>query len=176
MTDMTLVRTSRDEIEVYRFGPIVSILVPLLALVIQAFVPVRFHAFAVLDLPLLVTIFFAVTRRSQVAGLLTGAIIGLVQDALTHQAIGLYGIAKTVVGYGASSLGVKIDVENPGTRLLVTSGFYLVHQAVYFLVARNILGVTTLDWLWGRTLLAALFNGVASIILFAVLDRFKRGT
>ena len=74
--------------------------------------------------------------------MMTGAIIGLVQDALTHQAIGLYGIAKTVVGYGASSLGVKIDVENPGTRLLVTSGFYLVHQAAYFLVARNILGVT----------------------------------
>jgi len=175
MTDMTLVRTSREEIEVYRFGPIVSIVVPLLALVIQAFVPVRFHAFAVLDLPLLVTIFFAVTRRSQVAGLLTGAVIGLFQDALTHQAIGLYGIAKTVVGYGASSLGVKIDVENPGTRMLVTTGFYLVHQGVYFLVARNILGLT-MDWLWGRTLVAALLNGVASIILFGILDRFKRGT
>lgn len=175
MSDMTLVRTSREEIEVYRFGPIISIVVPLLALVIQAFVPVRFHSFAVLDLPLLVTIFFAVTRRSQVAGLLTGAIIGLVQDALTHQAIGLYGIAKTVVGYGASSLGVKIDVENPGTRMLVTTGFYLVHQGVYFLVARNILGVS-MDWLWGRTLVAALLNGVASIILFAILDRFKRGS
>jgi rod shape-determining protein MreD len=106
---------------------------------------------------------------------MTGAIIGLAQDALTHQAIGLYGVAKTVVGYGASSLGVKIDVENPGTRLLVTSGFYLVHQAAYFLVARNILGVT-LEWLWARTLLAALLNGIAAIVLFAVLDRFKRGT
>src|SRR5208337_1527480 len=107
MSDMTIVRTSRDEIEVYRFGPFISVLVPLLALVIQAFVPARWHGFAVLDLPLLVTIFFAVTRSSQMAGLMTGAIIGLVQDALTHQAIGLYGIAKTVVGYGASSLGVK---------------------------------------------------------------------
>jgi rod shape-determining protein MreD len=175
MTDMPLVRTSREEIEVYRFGPIVSVLVPLLALVIQAFVPARVHAFAVFDLPFLVTIFFAVTRRSQLSGMMTGAIIGLLQDALTHQAIGLYGVAKTLVGYGASSLGVKIDVENPGTRLLVTSGFYLVHQAAYFLVARNILGVT-LEWLWVRTLLAALLNGVASIVLFAVLDRFKRGT
>ena len=172
MTDMPIVRTSREEIEVYRFGPIVSVLIPTMALVIQAFVPVRFRFFAILDLPLLVTIFFAVARRSQVAGLLTGAAVGLVQDALTHQAIGLYGIAKTVVGYGASSLGVKIDVENPGTRLLVTAGFYLVHQAAYFLVARNILGATV-GWLWARTLLAALLNGVAAIVLFAVLDRFK---
>ena len=171
---MPIVRTSREEIEVYRFGPVISILVPLVALVIQAFVPARVHAFAVFDLPLLVTIFFAVTRRSQIAGLLTGAIIGIAQDALTHQPLGLFGIAKTVVGYGASSLGVKIDVENPGTRLLVTSGFYLVHQAVYFLVARNILGAG-LEWLWARTLLAALLNGVVAIVLFAVLDRFKHG-
>ena len=172
MTDMPIVRTSREEIEVYRFGPLVSVLVPLMALVIQAFVPVKWHGFAILDLPLLVTVFFAVARRSQIAGLLTGAIIGLMQDALTHQAIGLYGIAKTVVGYGASSLGVKIDVENPGTRLLVTSSFYLVHQAAYFLVARNILGVA-LEWLWTRTLLAALLNGAVAIILFGILDRFK---
>ncbi len=175
MTDVPLVRTSREEIEVYRFGPVASILIPLLALVIQAFVPVRLHFFAIFDLPLLVTIFFAVARRSQVTGLITGAVIGLVQDALTHQALGLYGIAKTVVGYGASSLGVKIDVENPGTRLLVTSGFYLVHQAVYFLVARNILGVP-MEWLWARTLLAALLNGLAAVVLFAVLDRFKHST
>lgn len=175
MTDVPLVRTSREEIEVYRFGPVASILIPLLALVIQAFVPVRLHFFAIFDLPLLVTIFFAVARRSQVTGLITGAVIGLIQDALTHQALGLYGIAKTVVGYGASSLGVKIDVENPGTRLLVTSGFYLVHQAVYFLVARNILGVG-MEWLWARTLLAALFNGLAAVVLFAVLDRFKHST
>ena len=175
MTDMTIVHTSRQEIEVYRFGPIVSLLVPLMALVIQAFVPVKWHGFVFLDLPLLVTVFFAVARRSQISGLLTGAIIGLMQDALTHQAIGLYGIAKTVVGYGASSLGVKIDVENPGTRLLVTSSFYLVHQAVYFLVARNILGVA-LEWLWARTLLAALLNGAVAIILFGILDRFKHST
>ncbi len=175
MTDVPLVRTSREEIEVYRFGPIVSVLIPVLALVIQAFVPARLHVAAIFDLPFLVTVFFAVTRRSQFAGLLTGALIGLIQDALTHQAIGLYGVAKTVVGYGASSLGVKIDVENPGTRLLVTGGFYLVHQAVYFLVARNILGVA-MEWLWARTLLAALLNGLAAIVLFAILDRFKHST
>jgi rod shape-determining protein MreD len=167
-----IVRTSREEIEVYRFGPIASLVIPLLALVIQAFFPLRLRFFAILDLPLLVTIFFAVARRSQVAGLVTGALIGLTQDALSHHAIGLYGISKTVVGYGASSLGVRIDVENPGTRLLVSSGFYLVHQGVYFLVARNILG-TPLEWLWVRTLVAALINGIVSIVLFAVLDRFK---
>ena len=66
-------------------------------------------------------------------------------------------------------------MENPGTRLLVTSGFYLVHQAGYFVVAWNILGVT-LEWLWARTRLAALLNGAVAIILFGILDRFKHST
>ena len=111
---MAVTYTSRDQIEVYRFSLPVAIFVPLLAIFFQAFVPLRFSFFSIFDLPLLVVIFFAVARRSQVAGLLTGSIIGLLQDSLTHQPIGVYGIAKTVVGYGASSLGVKIDVENAG--------------------------------------------------------------
>lgn len=165
--------TSRDEIEVHSFGIVATIAIPLVALVLQAFLPLRWRALSVIDLPLLVTVFFAVTRRSQVGGLLTGAAIGLLQDALTHQPFGVYGIAKTVVGYGASSLGVRIDVDNPGTRLLVTGGFYIVHQLVYLLVARNILG-HSMDFLWGRTALAALLNGVLAVAVFAVLDRFKR--
>ena len=53
-------------------------------------------------------------------GCLPERVIGLAQDMLGHNPIGIYGIAKTVVGYGASSLGVKLDVENAGARFLVT--------------------------------------------------------
>jgi len=67
--------------------------------------------------------------------LLTAAAIGVLQDSLTGHPLGLYGIAKTVVGYGASSLGVKLDVENAGSRFLVTLFFYVVHEIVYFTVA-----------------------------------------
>ena len=97
--------------EVYRFSLPVTLIFPLLAIFLQAFLPLRFSFFSILDLPLLIVIFFAMARRSQVAGLITGAAIGLLQDSLTHQPLGLYGIAKTVVGYGASSLGVKLDVD-----------------------------------------------------------------
>src|SRR5690349_19349128 len=124
--------TSREQIEVYRFSWLVTIVVPLLAIFFQAFIPLRFPFFSIFDLPLLVVIFFAMARRSPVTGLLTGAAIGLLQDSLTRQPIGLYGIAKTFVGYGASSLGVKLDVESIGTRLIVTTGFYVIHEVIYF--------------------------------------------
>jgi rod shape-determining protein MreD len=167
--------TSGEQVEVYRFRVPVTVGVPLLALFLQAFVPLRFPFFSIFDLPLLVTIFFAMARRNPVSGLLTGALIGLIQDALTHRAIGLYGIAKTVVGFGASSLGARLDVENAGARFLLTLGFYLVHSAVYFTVARGMVSLT-LDWSWSRGVLAGLANAVVGVLLYFVLDRFKQRT
>lgn len=173
---MPITYTSGEQVEVYRFSIPVTIGVPLLALFLQAFIPLRFPRFAVyVDLPLLVTIFFAISRRSPIAGLFTGAVIGLAQDMLGHNPIGIYGIAKTVVGYGASSLGVKLDVENAGARLLVTLAFYLLHSAVYFTIARGLVNMTQ-QWSWGHGILAALVNGVLGVFLYFLLDRFKQRT
>lgn len=172
---MPILYTSQDQVEVYRFSPVTAVVVPLAALFLQAIVPLRFPSFAMFDLPLLVVIFFGIARRSQVSGLITGAIIGLIQDSLTHQPIGLYGIAKTVVGFGASSLGVRIDVENIGARFLGTAFFYTVHQIIYIAVAR---GMVRLDiqLSWVHVLLSALANGLVAVILFAGLDRLKLRT
>jgi len=165
--------TSREQIEVYRFSWPVAIAVPVLAIFLQAFMPLRLSFFSIFDLPLLVVIFFAMARRSQVAGLLTGAVIGILQDSLTHHPLGVYGIAKTVVGYGASSLGVKLDVESVGTRLLVTTGFYVVHQVIYFTIARALVGLD-LHWSWSRELWSAVANAILGVVLFTLMDRLKQ--
>ncbi len=171
---MTVSLTSREQLEVYKFNLPAAVGIPLVAVLLQAFLPVRLHFLAIFDLALLVTIFFAVARRSPVTGLLAGGAIGLLQDSLTHQPIGLYGIAKTIIGYIASSLGVKIDVENPGTRLILTFGFYLLHETIYFVIARGLVQQQDLQWRWTHVLIAALANGLLAIPLFMVLDRFKR--
>lgn len=171
---MTVTYTSREQIEVYRFSVVTAVGIPLAAVILQTFLPVHLHFFSIFDLPLLVTIFFAVARRSPVAGLLTGGAIGLLQDSLTHQPLGLYGMAKTIIGYVASSLGVKIDVENPGSRLIMTFVFYLLHQVIYFVVARGLVQQQDLHWRWMHELVAGIANGLLAIPLFALLDRFKR--
>jgi rod shape-determining protein MreD len=173
LNNVNLTYTSREQIEVYRFGWIAAITIPLLAIFFQAFLPLRLSFFSIFDLPLLVVIFFAMARRSQVAGLLTGAAVGLFQDMLTHQPIGLYGIAKTIVGYGASSLGVKLDVESVGTRLIVTTGFYVLHQVLYFSIARGMVR-QDLHWSWPHELEAAVANAILGVLLFALLDRLKQ--
>jgi rod shape-determining protein MreD len=166
--------TSREQIEVYRFSLPVAIFVPLIAVFLQAFIPHLFPFFSsYFDLPLLVTIFFAMARRNPVTGLLTGAAIGLAQDALGSHPIGVYGIAKTVVGFGASSLGVKLDVESVGTRLLVTTAFYVIHEVLYFLIARGMVRLD-LHWSWPHELGAAVANAVLGVFLFALMDRLKQ--
>jgi len=99
----------------------------------------------------------------------------LAQDSLTHLPIGVYGIAKTVVGYGASSLGVKLDVENLGARFLLVLFFYVVHQIAYFMVARGLVGLT-LAWSWPHELGAAFANALLALPLFLLLDRLKHRT
>jgi rod shape-determining protein MreD len=162
--------TSREEIEVHRFSWPVSFGIPVLAIFLQVFL--RFQFLTVLDLPLLVTIFFAVARRRPIPGMITGALIGTLQDAWTGHPLGLFGIAKTIVGYLGSSLGVKVDVENHGSRFLMTFAFVLVHRFIYMAISSQLVGGSE-AWRWGHTLLSALVNGLAAVVLFALLDKLK---
>ena len=68
--------TSREEIDVHRFSWGISVGIPLLAIFLQIFLPVRLSFLTIFDLPLLVTIYFGVARRNQISGLLTGGVIG----------------------------------------------------------------------------------------------------
>jgi rod shape-determining protein MreD len=165
--------TSGEQVEVYRFSIAATILIPLAAVFVQAWLPLRLHFFRVFDLPLLATIGFATARRSQLAGLFTGGLIGLLQDALTAHPIGLYGISKTVVGFGASSLGIKIDVEHVGARFLLTIAFYVLHEIVYFTIGRGLVGLH-IEWSWSRELWSGVANAFLGVLLYALMDRVKK--
>jgi rod shape-determining protein MreD len=167
--------TSGEQVEVYRFSLPATLLIPLAAIFLQAYLPLRFPFFSIFDLPLLVTIGFATARRNPLAGLVTGGLIGILQDALTRQPIGLYGISKTVVGFGASSLGIKLDVENAGARFLLTIFFYIVHEVVYFFIGRVLVGLR-MGWSWPHELGSCMANAFLSILIFMMLDRLKHRT
>jgi rod shape-determining protein MreD len=167
--------TSGEQVEVYRFSIPATVLIPLAAIFLQVWLPLRLPFFTIFDLPLLVTIGFATARRNPMAGLFTGAAIGILQDALTHQPIGLYGISMTVVGFGASSLGIKLDVENSGARFLLTIFFYVVHEIVYFTIARGLLGLR-MAWSWPHEALSGISNALLGVLIFMLLDRIKQRT
>lgn len=166
---------SRREVEVHSFSWLVSILAPLLALGLQAYLPLHFWRFGILDLPLIVTLYFAVARRNPITGTLTGAVIGIAQDALTQQPIGINGISKAILGYLAASIGVRIDVENHGTRLILNFGAAMLNSAITLLIFHRMLALEV-GWSWVHELIRAVVNSLVAVVLFALLDHTKRET
>ena len=169
---MALMASTRREAETQSFPVFLYVLTPLLALGLQSFVTLHFAHFAMLDLPLLVVIYFAMTLRAPVAATFGGALLGLAQDALTHQPLGVFGIAKAFIGYLAASLGVRIDTESMGTRLVLTFLFVLLNNAIDWVLVRHLLA-QPMPWGWLHQMLRATINTLVAIILFALLDRLK---
>jgi len=162
-------------IEVHKFFPGAVAGVAIAALVLQAAFPVYLPGLDFLDLPLLATIYFGLSRRNPSTGLLLGMIIGLTQDALSGPTVplGYYGIAKTVIGYLASSIGARLDTEHPAARFALIMGFFVAHQAILAVVHRLLLAQPE-RWLNVHLLIAAAVNAVLGTLLFAGLDRLRR--
>ena len=167
-----LTANSRRELGVHRYPALLYVAAPVVALVLQALLPRVVGRFAYFDLPLVVTVYFALARRSPIQGMLMGGFMGIFEDALTHHAVGINGIAKTVAGYLAASVGIRIDVQNTTIRLLLNFVLSLVCSAIMVFIHRVLLGLE-LHWNWLGMLLEAIGNSVIALFLFPLLDRFQ---
>ena len=175
MNDAFDLRLAESHIEVHKFRSGAIVAATFLALVLQAFVPVYFPKFAVLDLPLLVVIYFGLSRRNPSTGLLLGMMIGLLQDSLSGPTVplGLYGIGKTLIGYLASSIGARLDTEHPAARFALTMMFFVLHQGIIALTRRLLLSEPE-PWFTLRLAIAAAVNAVVAVVLFTLLDRLRK--
>jgi rod shape-determining protein MreD len=166
---------AETHIEVHKFFPGAVAIVAAIALILQATAPVYFPWFRILDLPLLITIYFGLSRRNPSTGLLLGMVIGLLQDSLSGPTVplGFYGIAKTCIGFLASSIGARLDTEHPAARFALIMGFFVTHQAILVLIRRLLLAQPE-SWVNWHLVIAAAVNAVLGTILFLLLDRLRR--
>jgi rod shape-determining protein MreD len=173
MNDAFDLRSTELHIEVHKFRTGAVAVATIFALVVQALVPVYFPKADILDLPLLITIYFGLSRRNPSTGLLLGTLIGLLQDSLSKSPLGLYGIAKTIIGYVASSIGARLDTEHPAARFALTVVFFSLHQGVIVLIKRLLL-LQPEAWFTTRLGIAAGVNAIVAVFLFLVLDRLRK--
>lgn len=153
-----------------KFRPLLLLLAPVLAIVVQVKVPLFSEYFSFLEPPLLVTVYFALKQRDAVQALLLGSAIGLAQDALSSNPLGLFGIVKTLSGYFAASISLRVDAENPLARFGFCFAFYVLHQVLYWMVASSLLG-QQMNVGVGETLVFGLMNGAVAVPLFQLLDK-----
>jgi rod shape-determining protein MreD len=163
---------SQRESRISKFRPWVLFVVPLMAILFQVYVPRLFEFLAYLDMPLLVTVYFSLMRRSAVGGIFIGAFIGLAQDSLSKNPLGTYGIVKTLVGYFAASVGLRFDVDHSFIRLLLGFFFFFFHQFFSWVLARALLG-QQVDFDFERTMVLGVLNAVVGLFLFHFLDRLR---
>src|SRR5215831_7527508 len=164
--------SSQREGQIARFRAWVLLLVPILAIGFQIYVPLFFPFAHFLEMPLLAVVYFALMRRSQISGLLIGAAVGLAQDSLSKNPLGMFGIVDTLVGYFAASIGLRLDVDHTFLRLVLCFFFFVFHQVLYWVLARALLG-QMLSLEWQRMLVQGALNAVVGISLFHFLDRLR---
>jgi rod shape-determining protein MreD len=146
----------------------ISLLAILFRVYVSRFVPYLQY----LELPLLVTVYFSLMWRSPIAGLLFGAAIGIAQDSLSNLPLGMFGIVKTLVGYFAASMSLRMDVGNPLLRLVLGFFFFLFHSLLYWVLARALLG-QALQLELAQVLVLAILNAIVAVFLYQFLDRLK---
>ncbi len=73
------------------------------------------------DLALIPVIHFALTRGT-LSGMMTGALVGYMQDAMTGGVLGINGVTKVVAGYTGGVLKEKLFVRGIGHRAISVSG------------------------------------------------------
>ncbi len=169
---MALIAKDNAYIEVHKYRAGSMIVSAAVALLLQGFLPKYFPHAEVIELPLLVTVYFSMGRRNAASGLLLGAGIGLVQDAISHLPLGVYGIALTLVGYVATWIGYHIDVDLPLSRFGLVFVLYIVERVVIGLI-RLLLLEQPGQLLGPYWLVGALLAAVLAVVIFPQLDRLR---
>jgi rod shape-determining protein MreD len=166
------VSTSRP-VAVFRLHPVIIAVAVLAALVLQAFLPLKLPLARTMDFPLLIVIYCAGMRREKVFGIALGTGLGLLQDALTHGYIGIFGIAKAIVGYLAASASTRVEFESLVARMVLTGSFVLTHSLCLAALQHALLDAPPLFHPIAIAV-AVLVNVALGLIVFQILDQFRR--
>ena len=160
-------------IAVFRIHPAILAVAALLALVLQTFLPLTLPLARLMDFPLLITIYFALLRRGKIFAIGLGTVLGLTQDALSHGYIGIFGIAKAIVGYLVASASTRFDLESLAARAVLTGVFVLVHNLCLAGIQHALLEAPP-PFQPLTIASATLVNVALGLIIFQILDRFRR--
>jgi rod shape-determining protein MreD len=139
------------------------------ALILQsAVVPVVMHGWFVegLDLPLIIVLHVAMTRGKS-SGMMTGLVMGYLQDAMSGGVLGFNGISKIIAGYMGGYFREKFFVGSMAHRTASVAGAVFVallaKVAVLALFVQPRPSLFSTQFLWGfagNTLFALLIHGL----------------
>lgn len=117
----------------------------------------------------LVGVVFAALQSGAVAGMLAGTVGGLLLDVLSGGVVGLGGLVKTVVGYGAGVLGTQFVVAKAHARALIVAAATLVN-GLMTVGLRAVIAQTWPSVAWTAMLEAIVINAIVGWLAFQVSE------
>jgi rod shape-determining protein MreD len=145
-----------------------------LTLIIQsAGIPVIFPQWVAqgIDLPLVIVVHIALTR-GKASGMISGLILGYIQDALSGGALGFNGLAKIVAGFTGGLLREKFFVRSAAHRSISVAGavlaFLVVKTATLALFSQPHPSILSAPFLW-----VLIGNTASAMLIHVFLDRFE---
>ena len=152
----------------------------IIALSLQMMLPKFIAIFQYVDLPLIVTAYFAL-QRAPLLGMATGVVCGIGDDAIRGGILGVGGFSQTLIGYLVAMASVKLSLENPLARLavvaLASAANTFLFVGLYQMLEQEQMLMHKLPHAgsWGEFMQTlgwkALADTVASVLLFVLLDR-----
>lgn len=121
-----------------------------------------------LDLVLVAVVGVALVS-GPVAGMFAGSIAGIVQDALSSGVIGVGGLAKSIVGFLAGSIGQQFIVTTTIPRLVMFLAATVLHAGL-FMGFYILMGLRSFPSPWAAILSQAAGNAAVGLVGFVVIE------
>jgi rod shape-determining protein MreD len=123
---------------------------------------------AFVDFVLVVVVVAALTA-GPFAGLLTGTVGGLVQDALSGGIVGIGGLAKTVVGFLTGVVSLRFIITRPIPRFIVCFVASVAHAAI-FIGVHVLLDLSRFSRPYAAVAVQGVGNGLVGWVAFQLLE------
>ena len=130
-----------------------------------------FPAALYLDLALIFALYIG-WYSSPARGAICGVGFGLLQDAISGIYLGINGLTKTLMGFGASYLSKWLLMEGLLARCFLIALLSLTDDLLVVGI-RALVGQTIQQEIWLRTLIRVPVTGVAGGVFFCIYDRIK---
>lgn len=120
------------------------------------------------DLVLVAVVYLGLTT-GPTAGIISGTLAGLTQDALASGIVGLGGLAKTIVGYLSGVIGTTFIVAQTVPRFLIFFGATII-QATVVLGLTALLERAPMAVPVGAIVAQAVGNALLGVALFQAIE------
>lgn len=117
----------------------------------------------------LVGIVVVALQAGAVGGMVAGTVGGLLLDLASGGIIGLGGLVKTLVGYGAGVLATRFDVAKPHARAIVLAAATIV-DTVLLSGLRAVIAEAWPSVAWGALLECIVINAAAGWVVFQLTE------